>query len=150
MQVCPSWSSIAPQADCTLPLKGCCWENPEWSPEEAQKAEVASPTGTYIWTSPSLCSQNPSPWQQLGCTLHPAGQSSEPVDWKHLSVSWIFRHCVARNKVFVTHRVMEDRDLNKESNDNLKAENHGHLNINISSKKQSVKERWRLQILNWS
>ena len=32
---------------------------------------------------------------------------------------------------FVTHRVVEDRDLNEESNDNLKAENHGHLNSNI-------------------
>ena len=26
---------------------------------------------------------------------------------------------------------MEDRDLNEESNDNLKAENHGHLSVNI-------------------
>ena len=32
---------------------------------------------------------------------------------------------------FVTHWVVEDRDLNEESNDNLKAENHRHLSVNI-------------------
>ena len=30
--------------------------------------------------------------------------------------------------VFFTYRIVEDRDLNEESNDNLEAENDRHLN----------------------
>ena len=38
-----------------------------------------------------------------------------------------------QNSGFETHRVMEDGDLNEKSNDNFKAENHGHLNKDIMS-----------------
>ena len=48
-------------------------------------------------------------------------------------VFWGEFYTLAQNTGFVTHGVMEDRDLNEESNNNLKAENHRHLNSNISS-----------------
>ena len=38
-----------------------------------------------------------------------------------------------QNSGFGTHRVMEDGHLNEKSNDNFKAENHGHLNKDVIS-----------------
>ena len=38
-----------------------------------------------------------------------------------------------QNSGFETHRIMEDGNLNEKSNDNFKAENHGHLNKDIIS-----------------
>ena len=43
-----------------------------------------------------------------------------------LKISWIFRNC------FVPYRIVEERDLYEESNNNLKAENNRHLNNNIA------------------
>ena len=128
IQVCP-WMQLV--FNSTSKLRVYFERNPEWSLDEPWQMEVAGPTGTYIGASPSLCFQSPSLWQQLRCTLHQAGQSSGPAEYS-ISINFLdfLTWC------FVTHRVVEDRDLNEESNDNLEAENHRHLNSNIRSKKQ--------------